>query len=1378
MHQEKPQSHALDQYTSPFTPSGDTAGSRYNGRHVVSRRSRSLYYEDAEGSDLMDSISVATPLDIHTLDTLCAELVSGRGVAVDNGNIVQLHTKASRAIFDWYLHHRDKWTGKNMKVDAEAIADQIDRVPPELDSFQIPTTSDGPRIVHLKSVRAHRFAGIHRYGGPDAPPADFEFDIEAPLSIIEGNNGAGKTSLLSAISWCLTGHIYRSHRPPESAENPIEIWTSESDATTEDTDHTVALPTVSSITPLPPANVMRALGGSPPPVDTWVELTFVDDDDNEVGPIRRSLRRATRGGAITVISPDLSCLSVPPIALEIGTLMTGLLPYIRLGDKSELGTAVAELTGLRPLKDLVSDARKSQQKLRGVLPKDREKEIAKLDGEFFAERQQLDDLLTKHVEIAPHLSPPQPSSADCEEDLRTLKAHFGEEQANALANAQEILSETFDAADDDMRKDLLNNSKPAIAAVSLDAIGKLPSAKRLHSLAQLSEEDLDAADSLVNGIKKQAEELTSLLCNPARAARLRLYAKVAGWLKERGEDLDFSEKCPVCEGDLRKKEDSVTGKPILDHIQECVDSECEHLEYTIEKWAESAHHSLSGELSDTLSGELRKGLPGTPGDLIKSALADELFESACFSNALKPLKSITRNLCEAHLSALPTFEEPPECVFSAAVESATKALALSVNRLNRAIAFSRWRKANREACQKAFRAIVGREITTAEPPDAEELELEECPLVPRLAALDRLVTDSEPLGIALERVNKMAAKVTLRREKEKKISQYSKAATAIEELLSLDALVDRQVETLMTTLATETARWKASLYSPAYTDAPRTSQPDVQEGGKLVIDAETEGTRTAAQHICNSSDLRATLLAFLFAFWKNLLSEKGGLSLLLFDDLQELFDPLNRRRVANTISEVAAERSTIILTTNDHEFARKVRDSATTGSDASRVDHRQLLPAKAVGLRMTLSKCIDAIHRKREEFEKSTTEDDEVARDYLNELRVYIEARLLGFFDVPDPNISTIPTLSDLVNAIRRRVNAGHEGFSSLVFSTMVSAPALADRGEVVRLMNESHHGNAHLITNNDVSKVGADLKHVLKLVHSAHEEYERWLRRDPPEITPAKPVVAVQGRSFSFSVPQINVLAASTAGSPLWEVAEADEPFSCDWLANHAIYINTTDNFGFSGCQNCRVIVDLENDNPVDASLVIAIYRDKVYARRLLRPDGNLTQVVLAAETSNPINRPPGLLLPAAEVRLFPVVGVLFDNSPVYPRPSGEAKIDQACRILDDDVKIAFAVRGESALPLVIEGQTILGGLEVRPADMLSMEEKVVALSTSDGCAFKRVGRTLADATHVRQFESVGGLGESILARTEEVEDDRFDTMPLVESAREILGVLYPPEA
>jgi hypothetical protein len=55
-----------------------------------------------------------------------------------------------------------------------------------------------------------------------APPPDYSCDFSAPLTLFEGRNGSGKTSLANAILWGLTGEILRPQREPEKADEEFE----------------------------------------------------------------------------------------------------------------------------------------------------------------------------------------------------------------------------------------------------------------------------------------------------------------------------------------------------------------------------------------------------------------------------------------------------------------------------------------------------------------------------------------------------------------------------------------------------------------------------------------------------------------------------------------------------------------------------------------------------------------------------------------------------------------------------------------------------------------------------------------------------------------------------------------------------------------------------------------------------------------------------------------------------------------------------------------------------------------------------------------------------------------------------------------------------
>jgi hypothetical protein len=86
-----------------------------------------------------------------------------------------------------------------MSADCEALIDSIASPPPQLPT---PSAAGAAEVKQLSLVRlvAHRFAGLHAYGTADNAPPDFVFEPDKPITLFEGWNGSGKTSLANAIT--------------------------------------------------------------------------------------------------------------------------------------------------------------------------------------------------------------------------------------------------------------------------------------------------------------------------------------------------------------------------------------------------------------------------------------------------------------------------------------------------------------------------------------------------------------------------------------------------------------------------------------------------------------------------------------------------------------------------------------------------------------------------------------------------------------------------------------------------------------------------------------------------------------------------------------------------------------------------------------------------------------------------------------------------------------------------------------------------------------------------------------------------------------------------------------------------------------------------
>ena len=608
-----------------------------------------------------------------------------------------------------------------------------------------------------------------------------------------------------SVIWCLTGQLLRPQRKPEQGnvefECRIERGTPESREEATFHKMTPVSPMPDSAQLLPDASQDRL------PIDTWVELTFIDQDGNVLPSVRRTQKRNARG-AVTETDPDLRVLGIDPIAVRMGTTMPGLIPFIQVGSISELGQAVAQLTGLADLVNLARHASKVRQRLNSDSSKARTREIEKQDEAFREARNDLSAQINGYPAIDPGVPLPDPSgSRTVEAVLTTLTAHFESCKTQALQGAQAVLGPMFNPANPAARDDLEGNIGAAIA--QLRQLKQLPSAARLSNLAALGAELLGAAAGMVGEIRAQAAILAELAATPVLARRKQLYARVSSWMKQHEHD-DLS-VCAVCGGSLEEAVDIETGKPVRAHLQEALESDADLVSRTVRDWSEACRGKLARDLPEALQSELRKSLPLHPSVLVKQAICVELFDTLPFKGSLSLLKRDVEAVCDKAIETLPPFDEPTQQPLPPGVAETAGDLGIMLARIDRAIAFAQWRSSHKESLKQVYGRIVGGETAIDGPVDSN------APLTVKLSAVDAAVKNATPINTAIDLCRRMVRELTVRREKEDRIAAYVNVATALADVIDLGELAQQQVEDLRGVLQERAVYWRNRFYSSAYT---------------------------------------------------------------------------------------------------------------------------------------------------------------------------------------------------------------------------------------------------------------------------------------------------------------------------------------------------------------------------------------------------------------------------------------------------------------------------------------------------------------------------------------------------------------------------------
>ncbi|WP_018391074.1 ATP-binding protein [Ancylobacter sp. FA202] len=1309
---------------------------------------------------MSETTPIKRPLHLQTIDSLFADLIGGASISVDeSGTEFSLTNVDSPAVLNWYRLNRSKWAGNVMTVDVEAMVASV-LTKPSVPQPPAPTAAKAGRRLRLAKIVAHRFAGVHAYGTAETPPVDFVFEPREPITLFDGWNGAGKTSLLNTVVWCLTGEILRPQRRPESGQEEFDgLFVRDVNGNDETSSHALT-----PITPLPDPKYYVPPVGKPVHIDSWVELTFIDQDGQPVAPVRRTQLRGPRG-KITETLSGFDTLGVDPIALRIGTTMPALLQYIKVGSPSDLGEAAAKLTGLADVASLAKHAAKSREKLNGDLKKDRTKEIDAADSRFM---EALGDL-QKQIDEFPTMLPPDPlptpsDAKDVESKIEALVQHFDTLKTSALADAQTILGKGFDPTSKAARDGLEAGIGPAQG--QLKSLGQLASVKRVRDLAELTPSDWHTVDALVQQIRAEGAVLAELTATPALSRRKTLYARVAGWMAE-GDDHDPA-ACVVCSRSLDGVLDPVTQKSVSQHLSEVTESEQALLALSIQRWAANWGGALTSKSHEALQPELRRDLPGHPGDLIRAALTQELFETVAFQGTLAALKPGVAALCDKHLPNLPPFIEPVVEALPADLGAAGVALTETMQRLVRAEAFAKWRDAHQSAVADVTLAILkgtGGPVATV---------VDTTPIAQKLEALNSIVKGVAPLNTALDLCARLTTQLNARRLKEDHLALYARAADALEGITKLGSLAERQVDTLRRKLHARTTYWRDRCYRNSFPMAGHALRDTAMDAkGVLDIHIGFEKATAPAQHISNASALRANLMGFYLAFWEHVLTERGGITTLIFDDPQELLDLDNREKLARLIPELVGAGGQLLIATYDRNFARM---TVAAGRTYARIEHRSVHPVNSSRPMVGTAAALEDLDRKRDAYLEDK-DNASMAQDYANEVRIFLEARLADLFDDPAypayAASSKNPTLADHLGHLRSLVNQPPNAlFRGKATKAFCECKALAQGAECLRVLNTSHHNKASLSAG-DIFAVAEQLDVVRALAERMHVEFRHWRWSEPIQSQDrATNVVPFK----SVSAPQIKVvihpdLAAFSTHAPdgFTQDSETDW-FDASWFGDKAFFYIRKNNLGFSVPDGCIAIVECTPYDGRDHNLVIARQKGHLLARRLFRP-ANSAEIALAAEAPDPRESKPTLVFNAHDVVLHRIVGMLTER-PVPPVGKGEATEITATSL--SHVKSAYRVREESGVPLALPGQVVLGGDIVPKEQLAHMEGALVALCLDNGSSvFKRIGQRVPGTQgKLWQFESVGGLGSSLVISL--AEDDGANEVPRFLSARQVIGVLY----
>lgn len=1014
------------------------------------------------------------PLNLTSLtaEQAVKALVSGVALRLADGHALSLTNEDARKALRFFLKDA---TGKRLwasppragSVDiATALFKWLDAPHQEEVVTAKGDEGIGP-LWRVTRLSISNFGGLHPFwsGDGDAPSA-LDIDLERVVTLIEGGNGSGKTSLAKALTFCLTGQVCRSSGPPmpwDALSNNYFLPLEEAVGVEGDQDaeaperQGVSLP---SIVPMPTTEQWKRATEKGLAVEVAVAVTLTDGARTTT--VKRSLSNRKGRFVATLmadgvpISSPAQHLGISELALELATVHLARLPFIRIGEADDLGRALAELTGLMPLGTVATGtAPLLARYLRGSFLTGangvRKQRDAK-EASFTAKAANLAEIFAEAAGAKPPSAPPPPSPQDggkrCEDGLTALDKDLTERE-------KALKARIFAATGLDLEVVSLSQLESHVTELSAlllpERLSSGPQAQLLADLESLATEDLATTKAAINAILIRCRDYAARLADGDRAIRRRLYGLVASWLTAEARALPPSD-CPVCDRPLTEDvADPMLGLSVAQAIKDACDDHAD-LRLTLDAFEQQ----IANELIEALPPKIKAALTafknaGASGALCRQqwidAVADTAIAETRHRPALKPLAEIAVADWRKAAGDLP--EVPSSPVPDLPSVLATGRIAKGLGLLAGLLSLSRWvrstvSKRNETLLQVWSPPLIahpGADIHRKLKELADTLTANRPVLASRL-----LLSDLRDIKSAWDEVVRTMGKA-------------ERAAKALNLLLPLGKAVDAQVHGLMNTLNVSIQDFTGRFYRSPGFGGPEIvgigSGDDSLHLNVRLGDMEGKGT-----DITNSSRERTTLFAFVLALTKHV-RRGGGLRLLVLDDPQLLFDEFNQTRLARGLVGLHRDEFQPFIVTFDKPFAAVVARAGNLAADAVPspiVDRRLLVPrGDDMPVAMIEPHC-DRLLTLLAAW-RAAPNDIGAIQGLCGEARVFTERSLVRMFRYSLDPVTGLKTLQPLAERLRMLAGVAHSVFAAPPFRALLDLlPGSGADDDLRDGLNWAHH--------------------------------------------------------------------------------------------------------------------------------------------------------------------------------------------------------------------------------------------------------------------------------------------------------------------------------